>query len=73
MPHKKAGRLTVTVYSNTLFIEVASARAAGLCNHLRSRGVTAAPPSPCSTGTDSIVLGRGTDAAAVQTMLDAWA
>ncbi len=73
MHTKQSDKLTVSASGKTLLIEVPSGRAEALLRYLRSRGVSTSPPSPYRSGTDTIVLGRGMKAQAVQILLDQWA
>lgn len=72
MSENHPDKLTVTVSGKTLFIQVPSDKATALSKFLRSRGIPTSPPSPCCGDTDSIELGKGTNAQTVQTLLDQW-
>ncbi len=64
--------LKVTVSGRVSFIEVPSHRAEALMKYLRSQGVGVSPPEPCCTATDIVVLRKGTNAIAIQALLDQW-
>ena len=66
MAAKKSAKLKVEVSGNRHYIHVPSGKATALHSYLRAHGIPSAPPEPCSTLVDSIELGRGTDAKAIQ-------
>lgn len=72
MQAKGTDQLTVSTSGKSFLIEVPSAHAGALLHYLRSNGVLAAPPSTYYEGMDCIVLGKGTQAVAVQGLLDRW-
>ena len=53
-------------------VTVPSRFAAALHHFFRTNFITASPPEPLSSGTDCIQLGKGSDAANVQRLLDQW-
>jgi hypothetical protein len=63
---------TLTAAGNLLLVEVSSAKASALCKYLRQHGVIVSPPSPSSTGLDTIELGKGANVKIVQDLLDRW-
>ena len=63
-------KLKVEVTGSRASILVPSNRAEELHSYLRNRRVLASPPQPCTSGIDSIQLGKGTDVKAVQALLD---
>jgi hypothetical protein len=72
MSKKRLDKLKVISSGITNHIDVPSIRALALHNYLRSFGVPTSPPQPRSTDMDSIELGKGTDATAIQALLDKW-
>jgi len=72
MPENQPEKLTVTVSGQFRFIMVPSARAETLMKFLRAQGIATSWPESCYTGTDSLVLGKGTNIKTVQTLLDQW-
>lgn len=72
MSKNKRNKLSVTVSGQVSYIQVPSDQSEALMKYLRSRGVITASPEMCFGNTDSIALQKGTDAKAVQVLLDAW-
>jgi hypothetical protein len=72
MHDQRPEQLTVSTSGKSLLIEVPSAHAGALLHYLRSQGVVAAPPSTYYEDVECIVLGKGTKAATVQSLLDRW-
>ena len=68
-----ADKPLIIATGSLLFVEVRTDEAAALCAYLRRNFVVTSPPSPSSTGFDSIELGKGTDLDRLQAALDSWA
>jgi hypothetical protein len=65
-------RLHVHCAGKRHYIEVPSGSGVELLAYLRSKGVPAAPPTPCFVGVDTIDLRGPVDDDAVQRLLDHW-
>jgi hypothetical protein len=73
MSAKRPRKLVVEVSAAGPCVHVPSARGGALLAYLRSHGVAAAPPEPCTTDVDAIALAKSTDVKAVQALLNRWA
>ena len=69
---KSLPTLAMVASGQRCFIEVPSTLAAALSAYLRKYGISSDPPEPSSSGVESIVLHRGADAKAVQSLVDRW-
>ena len=72
MPTQLCPPLSVATEGTRSFINVPSPFAAALHHFLRANWVTSSPPEPLWSGTDCIQLGKGSDAANVQRIIDQW-
>jgi hypothetical protein len=69
---EKTVKLQVVLWGTSHYIEVPVTRSAALHAFLRSRGILSLPPQTLTGDTDSIELRKGTNAKAVQALLDQW-
>ncbi len=65
-------KLKVYTDAHRLFIHVPTERAESVRKHLINHGISSMHPEPVTPGTHSLELPAGTDAKAVQQLLDQW-